>query len=292
MSLLADAARRAGEWYGDWQSTDHVRVLDRRYALSDASLVRNYEAFNDVCLLNERLDRASDAALLEVGCATGEFYRYLRVKRPRVRYYGVDIARAAIARAREKYPAGRFFAGEPGVPVADALRSLDLPGAWEVVYAKDVVHHQTRPFDFLAQLLDVTADMLIMRLRTRDRGATVTDPDVSCQHHYQGWMPYIVINVQELIEHIRTRAPRSEIVVYRHHMVLGGQHNRFLPKECYLPETGTAETVVGVFSRTTRPGEVTLENRKDPLPRYSVTSRLNGLVTRMLGPRVFRRGLV
>lgn len=54
-------------------------------------------------------------------------------------------------------------------------------------------------------------------------GKTVLDPEQSCQYHYGGWMPYIVLNLDELIEHIKGEWPRSEILVCRNHMVLGGR---------------------------------------------------------------------
>jgi hypothetical protein len=95
-------------------------------------------------------------------------------------------------------------------------------------------------------------------------------------------MPYIVINLDELISRIRTIRPASEVVVYRHHIVLGGQVNRFLPKDCYRLETGTAETAVGVFLRTTQPGRVTIEDRPDERPRYTVVYRVRHAIGQML----------
>lgn len=62
-----------------------------------------------------------------------------------------------------------------------------------------------------------------MRCRTREVGPTENDPELSCQYHYGGWMPYIVTNLDELLQHVRGLAPQSEIVVYRNHMILGGK---------------------------------------------------------------------
>lgn len=274
-------------WYADWQSRDHVSHFDYRHSLSATNLVRNYESLNDVRLLNERMDRSRALSLLEIGCATGEFYRYLRLTRPAARYVGIDVSRPAIARAQEKYPQATFLAVDSGARIADALAALGAPTTYDIVYTKDVVHHQTRPFEFVRELIELATGALVMRCRTRDLGPTELNPELSCQYHYGGWMPYIVLNLQELIDHVRRLAPGAEVVVYRHHMVLGGQMARFLPKECYLPETGTAETAVGVFLMTNQCGQVAVEDRVDRDPAYTLTFMLRRLVGRAL--RVLRK---
>ena len=271
-----------GKWYVDWQSEDHGHAFDGRHALNDKNLVRNYESFTDVCLLKERLDPSRRVSLLEVGCATGEFFRYLRIRYPLVDYHGIDISQSAIARACQKYPSERFFASDPNSKVADAVRALGMRENPAILYTKDVVHHQTNPWEFVSQLLEMTRDALIMRVRTRDVGQTVTDPELACQYHYHGWMPYIVMNLQELIDHIMSQLPRCELVVYRNHVVLGGRENRFLPRECYPSETGTAETAVGVFPSSEHPGRVRVEDRKDQAIRYSLDYRLKHYVRRVL----------
>src|SRR5437867_4995435 len=128
-------------WYADWQSGDHVKHFDYRHALSATNLVRNYESLNDVRLLNERIERSCPLSLLEVGCATGEFYRYLRLTRPTARYVGIDVSRPAIARAREKYPVATFLTVDADARIGDALATGGAPPTHDVVYTKDVVHH-------------------------------------------------------------------------------------------------------------------------------------------------------
>ena len=270
------------EWYSDWQHQQHVVQFDGRAHLSDTNLARSFEAFNDVRLLNERVERHREGTLVEVGCATGEFHRYLRLGYPKIRYCGFDISEPAITRARGKYPQGHFFLCRPGTPLRESMRECGLSGRPDLLYAKDVVHHQASPFEFMDDLLASAAEALIMRLRTRDVGATELDPERSCQYHYNGWMPYIVMNVQEVIDRIRRALPASELVVYRHHIVLGGRLNRFLPKACYLPDTGTAETAVGVFLTSNAPGRVTIEDRADGNARYTLDYRLRRLAGRVL----------
>lgn len=264
--------RRDSRWHRDWQSEGHVRLFDSRSALSDRALIAHYEAFNDVHLLGEFLSRNPQLYLVEVGCATGEFYRYLRLKYPSVQYAGVDIARPALERARRKYPEALFVLQEPGFSLSGWLRSVGRPEKVAVIYSKDVVHHQPDPFDFLGQLLEAASGAAILRLRTRDSGASVLDPNLSCQHHYNGWMPYLVMNLQETVEYVQRSLPHCEVIVQRHHVILGGRENRYLPKECYLPETGTAETAMAVLLNSDHPGEVRIEDKPEmrfPAPWYA-----------------------
>ena len=97
----------------------HAVLFDSRRRLSNAALVRCYESFNDVQLLRSFLAGSRKTRLLEVGCATGEFYRYLRVRYSGVCYYGIDISQSALERARQKYPEGTFFLSQPGGLQAD-----------------------------------------------------------------------------------------------------------------------------------------------------------------------------
>jgi SAM-dependent methyltransferase len=269
-------------WLEDWQHPRHAESFDFRAGLSRRDLVRAYESFNDVRLLLARLHAGAMADVLEVGCATGEFSRYLAVRRPRARYHGVDISRPAVARAGAKYPHVAFFAIDPGLPLDEAVPAAGAPPSYDVVYSKDVMHHQTRPWEFLAALVKLAQDGAVLRTRTRDVGSTEMDPERSCQYHYDGWMPYLVFNLDELIERILALAPGAEIVVQRHHMVLGGRQARFLPRDCYLPGTGTAETAVAIALKTERPGSILVEDRSEEAPSYSLGQRARGVRNRLV----------
>ena len=63
--------------------------------------------------------------------------------------------------------------------------------------------HQEKPFEFLRELINFSTKYLILRLRTRDNGKTEWNINKSSQMHYDRfWMPYIIINLDELIEFI------------------------------------------------------------------------------------------
>jgi len=243
-------------WYGDWQNRRHVRLFDSRSRLNDRALVRHFSRFSDVLLLDGIAKELKAKNVLEVGCATGEFHRYLRQKHPALCYVGVDLSAMAIERARQKYPEASFRVCREDLSVQENLATMGLDTRFEMVYSKDVLHHQPDPFRFLEQLRSVSRGALVLRTRTRDTGATVLDPQLSCQHTYEGWVPYIVLNLQELISFFQKMDPTAEIRVVRQRTVLGGEKRRFLPKECYLPETGTAETTVGVLFQTRNPSRV------------------------------------
>src|SRR2546428_13020871 len=79
----------------------------------------------DVSLLNERVV-PRHTTLLEIGCATGDFARYVRRRHRGIRYYGVDISRPAVARAREKCPGMDFTVGAPAEAIA-AVGARPMP---------------------------------------------------------------------------------------------------------------------------------------------------------------------
>ena len=267
-------------WYADWQHQEHAKHFDQRSRLSDRGLVRNLESFNDVRLLCDHLREPLAGELLEVGCATGEMYRYLKLTQPAIAYTGLDISESAIERARSKYADANFVLGDPVQSISDNLKSHSLATKYAVVYSKDVLHHQTQPWDFLDDLMASAQLSLFLRTRTRDEGETVLDPNQSCQYHYNGWMPYVVFNLDELVRQIQQRSPSAEVVVLRNHMVLGGRENRFLPKECYLPQTGTAESAVGICFSSEQPGRVLIEDREDRVFPSTWQGKLKQLIVR------------
>jgi len=227
-------------FYDAWQAEEHVKLFDI-WGQAPLSVLRDrFERCNEVKLLNAVLsDRTAKFSLLEVGCATGEFSRYFRDRYPKVCYIGCDISRRAIERAQEKYPGpGRF------VHTGEDLKEVAATEP-DVVFSRDVILHQPQPFAFLSRLYDIARKVVILRLRTRDVGATELDPEKSCQLNYGVWAPYMVLNCKELIDHVGRFSPSPKrIQLAKHYMVLGGQHARYLPKECYLKETGTAESAL------------------------------------------------
>lgn len=265
------------EHHRAWAESDHADVFDYWRFIPRVTLRILYECFNEIRLLSDALRQHPAATVLEIGCATGELYRYLRTQWPRVRYVGADISEPALARAAAKYPAATF------VRASADLREVRDAGA-DVVFCRDVVHHQPDPFVFLETLYGLAGRALVLRLRTRDRGPTERDPVRSCQYMYGRWAPYIVLNCDEVVEASRTYTPPpAGLTFLKHYLVLGGQHLRFLPKDCYDPATGTAETALLIEKGPPggRPAAVTAIAAADGVSGWKV--RLPYFVGRVAG---------
>lgn len=228
------------ELHQAWADREHAVHFDALSRVPGFVLRKAYERFNEIQMLNEMLDtRAGSVRFLEVGCATGELYRYLRSRYPRVSYVGCDISKPALERARQKYPGeGRFVETDVELRAVANIRP-------DIVFCRDVAHHQPDPVAFIRKLYDLTNWLLVMRIRTRDEGVTVRDVALSCQLNYGVWAPFIIVNSKEIIEDVQKFIPRpSRVQLTKHHMVLGGQYARFLPKECYFEHTGGAESAL------------------------------------------------
>jgi len=243
-----------------WQEPIHADLFDARSHYSLERLKRVFENINEFRLFLEHKKEIRGRDFVEIGCATSELYRYLRRYHPEFRYRGFDISEPAIERARWKYPDGRFELCQ--ADLSDVI-SVDICPA--VVWARDVVHHQPDPFEFLCSLLPISSEVTILRIRTRDKGASVVDPELSCQYHYDHWVPYIILNIDETVHAICKTIPVRKMIIMKRYVQLGGWHNRFLPKDCYYPETGTAETSLYI-TRSIDWGEspeIIVLNRKD-----------------------------
>jgi hypothetical protein len=255
-----------------WQDRTHARVFDEVSFYPRFLMRKRFESFNEVRLLQAHAARIGGSVLYEVGCATGEFGRYAAAYLPRLSYRGFDISPPAVERAVAKYGEGKYELYEGDI------RSLQQQhGRADVVFCRDVLLHLVDPYAFLEALLDLATRALVLRLRTRDRGATFLDAESSCQLHYdRHWVPYIVLNTDELIARISADGHVGEIVVSRRYEPLGGHNFRYLPKELYFSEARTAETAVLVIKQESpRNGEVRVafDDRPDG-PRYTPWERL------------------
>lgn len=254
-----------------WRLDVHAEFFDAWYHLSLRELKKRCESFNEVRLfLENNKSFIKGRKFVEIGCATGELYRYLKAFHPEFQYFGFDISQPAIKRARDKYPQGNFSVCEEDL--SDIMRQNLSPS---VVFERNVVVHQPNPFDFLSKIIAMPNEAAILRLRTRDKGETVLDPDLSCQWHYSKWVPYMVLNIDECIEKIKQTVNFEALYIVKNYQQLGGHNNRFLPKECYYPETGTAETAVYIQlakNKVSNP-EIVISERADSKVHYTLVDR-------------------
>jgi SAM-dependent methyltransferase len=260
-----------------WHEEAHVVQFDGWARLPVGDLKNVYESFNEIALFLENKSSLHGRTFAEVGCATGELYRYITRYHREFAYFGFDISELVIRRAKEKYQKGAFFVcGED----LSGIREQCSP---DVIFARDVVLHQPNPWAFLVQLIRLPAEAAILRIRTRDKGETVLDPELSCQWQFGNWVPYMVLNMDEVIEKIVESVNVSKLFVYKHYQPLGGQNGRFLPKECYLPQTGTAQTAfyLELASEPVAVPQIVVQERVDPRPRRTLRGLL-GDVRRVL----------
>ncbi|MFQ6026262.1 MAG: class I SAM-dependent methyltransferase [Dehalococcoidia bacterium] len=229
--------------YQAWAQEEHVDHFSLWDRSSASRLVKQCYGFNEFQLFRTLIGNSTCSTISDIGCATGGFFRFFQKVWPALTYKGFDISEVAIEHARQIHPAGNFqvFDGHPKSPEQAAS---------DIVFCRDVVHHQTSPDKFLSELYDIAGSYLLLRVRTREVGATVFDVEQSCQYTYGNWVPYIVFNTSELVDLISSFQPApTSLTIRRHPVVLGGQVSRFLPKELYYPETGTAETAVLIDKR-------------------------------------------
>ncbi|MCP4265466.1 MAG: class I SAM-dependent methyltransferase [Candidatus Brocadiaceae bacterium] len=251
------------KFHNAWHNKIHAKYFDGWNNLSLRGLRKTYESYNEIRLFQKYKHSVIGREFVEVGCATGELYRYLNKNHNSLNYHGLDISEPAILRARDKYPEGEFNIINEKTPVSESIKSLKINPA--VIFSRDVVIHQPKPFDFLQDIISIPSELTILRFRTRDKGPTVLDPEKSCQWHYGTWVPYMILNIDEVIELIRKNFNFEILHIKKNYMVLGGYVRRFLPKECYYPETGTAETscVIKISENKVEEPKIIIEERKD-----------------------------
>ena len=116
--------------------------------------------------LINHLKKNPNLSLLDLGCATGQLLRYLKLKKVLVDYFGVDISESCIQKAQEIHEKNCF----KKITTQNLAKQFDGKN-YNIVYSRDTVPHQLEPFKFIKSLIDVAKDTLILRLRTRDLGS-------------------------------------------------------------------------------------------------------------------------
>ena len=225
-------------WHQAWMEEEHANHFEHWNRYSAKELVQTCDQFGEFQLFRTLVGRSDCETLLDVGCAAGRFYRFFRTVWPALQYTGVDISPVAVDRASKLHPSGDFRVFDGNTKSLDDCQS-------DIVFCRDVVHHQVNPQQFLADLFNITNRYLILRLRTREKGPTIFDLSQSCQYWNGNWVPFIVFNTVELIDLIRSFQPSpTSITLMRVPKILGNMNNRFLPKELNSSQAGGAEAML------------------------------------------------
>ena len=256
---------------GAWADKTHAEVFDYLHKMPKLIVKRHYETFNEGRLLKKFKDDIQGNIFYEIGCATGELYRYITNFMSDFTYQGFDISVPALERASSKYTNANFNLIENGFE--GIIKNHGRP---DIVWCRDVILHQEKPYEFLNNIINLAKNTSIVRLRTRDLGETVFDTQASCQLHWDKyWVPYIVLNTDEMIEKIKENEDINKIIVSRSYEALGGRNFRFLPKELYFTSAGTAETAVLIQKGERLNGEVEIlyDDHQDR-PKLGIVERI------------------
>lgn len=231
------------DFYAAWNKKEHEDSFDVWNAMSKSYFKFIFGCFYENKYLINYLKKNPNLSLLDVGCATGHLLRYLKLKKASVDYFGVDISESCLQKAEKIYKKNCFS------KISNQNLAQQLDGKnYDIVYSRDTVLHQLEPLKFMSDLIDVTKNILILRLRTRDLGSTIYDPEHSCQlEPGEVWAPYIVLNYDELIKFFKDFSIINKVIVNKSYTILGGKKSRFLDKSLYLKKTGTAETSIIIY---------------------------------------------
>ena len=226
--------------YVGWDTNEHLNEFNFWNNLSNYEFNFRWGSFRENQILIEKLKK--EDTLLEVGCATGTTVRWLKNNNilKSINYLGVDLSDTAIKKAEYLYPNSEFQKVDVG-PLKDYYNKYDY------VFSRDTVMHQQNPFQFLEELIKCAKKSVILRIRTRDNGKTDFNFEDNCQLHYDKfWMPYIVLNIDELIKFLKKLKIVKSIEINRSYEVLGGNVKRLLPKDLYFKSAGGAETTMEI----------------------------------------------
>ena len=228
--------------YKGWDSEEHLDEFNIWNTYSNYEFKFKWGSFLENKILNQVLKSKNDIKVIEVGCATGTTVRWLKLNGTfnNKNYTGIDLSGPTIKKAKKMYPGAIF-------KKVDLNYLNNLTFKYDYVFSRDTLMHQEKPLDFLDSLLSVSEKGLILRTRTKDNGKTEFDFEKSCQMHYNKyWMPYIVMNVNEILDFLSSFKFIEKVTINRSYEILGGHNYRFLPKDLYLKNAGGAETTIHI----------------------------------------------
>ena len=98
----------------------------------------------------------------------------------------------------------------------------------DLLYFFDVIVHAAKPLDFLDAVSESCTKYLCFQSPTRDTGATEYDVAKSCKFENGSWIPWIIFNVDELVEQLRKRG-FIKVLMIKRYKNFGGTGMRYLP---------------------------------------------------------------
>lgn len=229
---------KKNEFLDGWKSIEHKKTFNVWNRMSKNYFNYIFSSFEENKYLLKYLNKKKKFSILDYGCSSGYLKRFLDLNfSKKFDYTGYDISEQSINLAKQLY-GNDYFLNENDYQLNTNFKKK----IFDVVYSRDTVLHQSDPWKFIDQLVSKVKKILILRLRTRNNGETILNTEKSCQLvSGEKWVPYIVLNYQELIEYLQ-KFNFKFIITNRSKTVLGGKNNRFLDKSLYYKNTEGAET--------------------------------------------------
>ncbi len=226
----------------NWNSKkleDHYLHLHKYYSdnLYNLKFGSYYSSFKSL----EILKKHPEYNILEIGIGAGNFYRFLKINKIKNNYTGGDISEFYVNLANKIHKSNNFI-------LTSLDQSLNLEQKYDFVYSRNVALHQSNPYDFIDNIIKKTGSKLIIELRSRDIGDTNFDVNNSCQLVDGVWVPYIILNYEELKDFLLKKdfIKNSKITLNRQYMIFGGKNLRYLEKDLYYKKTKTANIIITI----------------------------------------------
>ncbi len=149
------------------------------------------------------------AKVLDVGCASGGFFKIMHSLEPAIDYTGIDIAEPSIESARQKYPEARFL-------VTDGLHIPFVDGVFDVVHCTSVLVVEPRYQELLKEMYRVSNRFVLADMRIlKNLGSALTPENsyyrIEFEGQYQGTnVPYVIADADEVVNFILTLEPRPQ----------------------------------------------------------------------------------
>ena len=147
--------------------------------------------------------------VLDVGCASGGFFNIMRTLEPAIDYTGIDIVKAAVDLARQRYPEARFeVTSGMAIPYDD--------GTFDLVHCTSVLNNEPRYTELWKEMYRVANRFVLADMRLlKDIGGeeSARESRYIIQFEGQGQeavVPYVVSDADEVISFLLNLKPRPQ----------------------------------------------------------------------------------
>lgn len=150
------------------------------------------------------------SSCLDIGCAAGGFSRILKTYNPTLQYTGLDINEEFVALARREFPDSRFEVG-------DGVHFGTPPGSFDLVFSSGVLHLNSRFREIVRAGYEQARRFLLCDFRLT-RGSTMIGSfklDFKGRGNQPAELPYILLNVDELVRELTGLRPTPKRLVLR-----------------------------------------------------------------------------